>query len=1054
VIEVEFRLLGPFEVRRGTDTVSAGGGKRRALLAVLLLAANRLVTIDRLIEALWGEDPPKTALNLVQGYVSDWRSMLEPGRRRRARGERLVSSAGGYRLVVAGGECDLLRFEALSRDGQRHRVAGDLDRAAQLLSRALSEWHGTALADFASEPFHSAAAAALEEARLEAVEAMAALDLELGRPVRALSTLGEAVTMHPLRERLTELRMLALYRSGRQADALAAYEAARRGLADALGVDPGVALQRLHVQMLRQEPSLSGPPPAPAQPPVSSALPVPLSSFVGRGRELEAVLELVQEHRLVTLTGPGGSGKTRLALRAAADVAERGDREVAFVDLAPVRAADLVCPAIADALNLRLSADLPPRRSLAAQLADRRMLLVLDNQEHVLDAAADLATVLAAAPQLTVLATSREPLRIAGEVLYPVPPLPLPSPGNNDPTRIRGADAVRLFLDRATAAAPALTVGDEDAGVLAGICRRLDGLPLALELAAPWARTLSLRALFEQLDHALGLLTIGGPDRPERQRTLRAAIDWSYQALPDPPRTLFDRLSVFRSGARLDAVAAVADLHTACLPALGSLVDKNLVSRIGNDEPRYRLLETLREYAAECLAARPDDELAARDRHADHFRGLAEEAARASRTAVGERHIRRLSEEQDEIRGALEHLHNTGRRVAALALAVDALDLWFDLGHIREGYERLRRALDVTVDDGTSLRAAAATGAAYLAEALGKRDAALELARSATQLAHQAGDRSVESAALYCVGDLLSWNRPEEGRRILEETIAIARSSAQQIPRWGWVRSPTVIAGATYSLAESLRFRNPDRAKALLREGLTTLERAGDRHTAAFLHRSLGFLAIDRGDWSAAESWLAASLEEARHAGSQRSEGRSHEALADLAWARGDLDTAAEHARRAVRLSRDAGHLYNWARSAARLGEVLLEANRLDEAEAVLADAAEALSARDPNAANKLLAPARARAARLRGSTEQATAHLAAAGAAQPNDELRPERVTYLLESALLAATRGDDTAAVRQATDLDRQAHQIGIVLAAPDRQRLDDLLGPQWSSGHPHGR
>jgi DNA-binding SARP family transcriptional activator len=310
VIEVEFRLLGPFEVRRGTDTVSAGGGKRRALLAVLLLAANRLVTIDRLIEALWGEDPPKTALNLVQGYVSDWRSMLEPGRRRRARGERLVSSAGGYRLVVAGGECDLLRFEALSRDGQRHRVAGDLDRAAQLLSRALSEWHGTALADFASEPFHSAAAAALEEARLEAVEAMAALDLELGRPVRALSTLGEAVTMHPLRERLTELRMLALYRSGRQADALAAYEAARRGLTDALGVDPGVALQRLHVQMLRQEPSLSGPPPAPAQPPVSSALPVPLSSFVGRGRELEAVLELVQEHRLVTLTGPGGSGGT------------------------------------------------------------------------------------------------------------------------------------------------------------------------------------------------------------------------------------------------------------------------------------------------------------------------------------------------------------------------------------------------------------------------------------------------------------------------------------------------------------------------------------------------------------------------------------------------------------------------------------------------------------------------------------------------------------------------------------------------------------------------
>jgi predicted ATPase/DNA-binding SARP family transcriptional activator len=1051
MIEVEFRLLGPFEVRRGTNTVSAGGGKRRALLAVLLLAANRLVTIDRLIDAVWGENPPKTVMNLVQGYVSDWRNMLEPGRKQRARGERLVSSAGGYRLVVAGGECDLLRFEALSRDGQRLRVAGDIDRAAQLLGRALAEWRGSALADFAGEPFHSAAAAALEEARLEAVEAMAGLELELGRPDRALGRLGEAITLHPLRERLTELRMLALYRSGRQADALATYEAARRGLADALGVDPGVSLQQLHVQMLRQDPSLSGPPPAPVYPRVTSVLPLPLSSFVGRRRELKAVLGLMQEHRLVTLTGPGGSGKTRLALRTAAEVAEEGDREVAFVDLAPVRAADLVCPAIADALSLRLSADLPPVPSLARQLAGRRMMLVLDNLEQVLEASADVAAVLAAAPQLTVLATSREPLGIAGEVLCSVPPLPLPAPGNNDLTRVREADAVRLFLDRAAAAAPALTVGDEDAAVVAGICRRLDGLPLALELAAPWVRTLSLRALLEQLDHALGLLTIGGRDRPERQRTLRAAIDWSYQALPTTQRTLFDRLSVFRSGARFDAVAAVADLNTDCLPALRSLVDKNLVNRTNGDQPRYRLLETLREYAAECLAARPDDELAARDRHAYHFRRLAERAARASRTADGERHIRGLSEEQDEIRGALEHLHDTGRHDAALALAVDALDLWFDLGHIREGYERLRRALDVTVHDGTSLRAAAATGAAYLAEALGMHAAALELARSATELAHQAGDPSVESAALYCVGDLLSWSRPEEGRRVLEETIAIARSSTLQTPRWGWARPPTVLAGATYSLAESLRFRNPDRARVLLLDGLTRLERAGDQHTAAFLQRSLGFLAIDRGDWSAAESWLATSLHGARHAGSQRSEGRSHEALADLGWARGDLATAAEHARRAVQLSRDAGHLYNWARGAARLAEVLLEANRLDEAEVVLTDAAEALSPRDPNTANKLLAPARARAARLRGSTEQATAHLTAAGAAQPKDELRPERVTYLLESALLAATRGDDTTAVKQATDLDRQARQIGIVLAAPDRQRLHDLLDPQRSSRQP---
>lgn len=929
MIEVEYRLLGPFEVRQEAVTVTAGGGKRRALLAVLLVAAGRPVTVDGLVAALWGEAPPKTVRNLVHGYVADWRRMLEPGRKPRTAGERLVSSAGGYRLVVAEGECDLLRFEALRRDGRRSRAAGDLGEAVRLLDRALAEWRGPALADFVGEPFHAGAAAELEEARLEAVEAIVESELELGRPARALTVLGAAAALHPFRERLVELRMLALYRMGRQADALASYEAARRHLADELGVDPGPGLQRLHVRVLQHDPALSGPA-ARAARPAMQALPAPVSTFVGRRRELTEVLSLLQEHRLVTLTGPGGSGKTRLALRAATDVSRRGDRAVAFVDLAPVRSTNLVVPAIADGLDLSLSSDLPPARSLAAQLPARRLLLVLDNFEHVLEATADVAVLLSAAKQVNVLTTSREPLGIEGEALYLVPPLPLPAPGTQPPSLVRESDAVRLLVDRASAVAPALTITDRDAEVLAGICRRLDGLPLALELAAPWVRTLSLRAVLEQLDHALGLLTIGGGDRPVRQRTLRAAIDWSYQALPAAPRTLFDRLSVFRSGARLDAVVAVGDLGAGCLPALRSLVDKNLVQRTGSEEPRYRLLETLREYAAERLAARPDEELAARDRHADHFRHLAEQAARASRTADGQRHVRRLGEEQDEIRGALAHLHDTGRHDAALALAVDALDLWYDLGHIREGFDNLRHALDVTIDDGSALRAAATVAAAYLAVALAEQAAVLELADVACGLASQVGDTYVHAAALACLGDELIWIRPEHGRRTLEQAITLASSSGEHTPRWGWARPSAVIAGATCSLAESLRFRDPDRARRLLRDGLTSIEQAGDRHTAAFVQRNLGFLAIDRGDWSDAESWLAASLEGARHAGSQRSEGRSREAFAELAWARGDLDTAAAHARRAVQLGRDAGHLYNWARSSARLGEILIARDRVD----------------------------------------------------------------------------------------------------------------------------
>ncbi len=1040
---LEFRLLGPFEVSSGRRTILAGGGKRRAILAVLLLAANEAVSVERLIDALWGETAPASAVNLVQGYVSDLRRILEPGRPPRASGQRLVSSHG-YRLVVSEDECDRMRFDALLGQAGAARENGDLSTASWLLRRALGEWRGAALLDFAAEPFTSAAATRLQEARLSAVEAAAEVELSLGRHDRALGYLLELSDAHPFRERLAELRILALYRSGRQADALAVYETIRLGLADELGVDPGPALRKLHLEVLRQEPSLD----AAASPVIADVLPplpVALSSFVGRERELESVLQMLGSHRLITLTGPGGSGKTRLATEVGTVVRAAGELEVAFVDLTPVRAAGLVGAAIADACRLRVRPGLTAVVSLAAQLAGRRVLLVLDNVEHVLDAVPDIAALLASAPGVAVLATSREPLGLEGERQFPVPPLTLPAQSPDaDVHDVLGSDAVRLFVDRARAANPGFSVADRDAAALAGVCRRLDGLPLALELAAPWTKTLTLRALLERLDRSLELLVGATRYGPERHRSLRAAIEWSYAALPHPERQLLQALSIFASGARLDAVEAVAPLPGGgCLPALAALVDKSLVVRAGvPQQPRYRLLETIREYAAQRLATDAEAAHADRTRHAQYYCLVAEQAGRAAHTAAGEATAFWLAEEAVEIRAALDHLSGTGSSEAALALAIDCLPLWWDLGHIEEGYRHLTERLNANCHNSSPplLRAAASAGAAILAEAAGDSDAAVALARSAGRLAAEAGARTLQALALAVEGDVSMWgdSRPQALRR-LHEAIDLANSAPDGPARWGWASRPVVITFATLSLAESYRFRDPERARELLRPAL---EAASDRHLASFLRRALGFLAIDSGDYLDAESLLQKSLVVARELGSGRSQSRSHEGLAALAWARGDLVAAAGEAEHALRISRDASHAYNWGRCAALLADVLIEQGDITRACHVLDSAISAIEGHDRDFALRVLSPRQARAARLGGRPTDADAALAHARRVQHPDQLAPERVVYLIEDALAALGHRDHVRAGHLVTDLIAQAARLGLVLPLPERNRIDTLM------------
>lgn len=1046
---LEFRLLGPFSATRGQTLLSDGGGRRQALLAVLLLSANRPVSAEALAAAVWGEQPPASAPNLVQGYVSEWRTLLDPGRARRSRDGRLRSTAGGYCLRVGPDECDLLRFSALVRDGRRARETGDLHAARLLLRRAIAERRGPVLVDFDGTSF-AVAAAQLEEEWLRAVEMAADVELRLGRPSRALEHVETASEKHPLREPLVALRMLALYRSGRQADALEVYERARATLAEELGVAPGPLLRQRHLEVLRQEPGQPGDAERQRSP---YRLPLRLSSFVGREEMLASLLPLLEEHRLVTLTGPPGSGKTRLASETAAAAAGVDEQPVAFVDLSPVRDVGLLWSTVAEALGW------PPPMTAAADgvmdlLSARPLLLVLDNLEQLTGAVPEIARMLVAAPPVTVLATAREPLGLAGEQVVPVPPLGLPAL-TDEPASLRRAPAVRLFVDRARAADPGFTLRNEDLAVIAGICRRLDGLPLALELAAPWTTTLSLPALLERLDRPMRLLDAersGGdrPDRPARHRTLRAALEWSYRGLAPREQRLLRELAVFVSGAPLEGIEAVSDLGEDTLRVLGRLIDRNLVVRTGAvDRPRYRLLETIRGYAEERLLDDPVLASATQERHTAHVRRTAETVARSARrlgSPGGAVLVERLGLEQAEVRAALDHLAGQGRATEELTIVVDCLSLWWDLGHLGEGRRRLTDVLARAGHEaGDDLLAVGHAAACVVLEAAAEPGHALEHSTRGLALAQRAGAVAVQALTLSLQGNTrawMDWNGPaSEGIALLEQAQALARTAPVAPPRWAWVGRDEVLAFASLTLVDVLRHRDARRARTHAEALLVEHGFLDDPFTASFVLRAVGMLEADRGEWTRGEELLDASLAAASDAASRRSESRSLEELARLGWARGDLTSAAERIASATTLARESGHALNLARCTALSADITLAHGETGHAEDMLGQAETALGRHYPDYALRLLSPRRARAARLAGRGDETARRVEATSALDGADGMAPERVVHLVERAHLAFRQGDIEQTRRWVDVLVRDAGRVGVRLPEPERRLLDEL-------------
>jgi predicted ATPase/DNA-binding SARP family transcriptional activator len=760
---VEFRVLGPLDVLFGDRTADLGTPRQKALLGLLLLRAGTVVSCERLADDLWDGDPPETARHTVQSYAHRLRRALGP------EAWRLQTRAPGYQVKVSAEELDSQRFQQLAEDAHRALLRGEPAPAADLLDSALSLWRGPLLADLPDLAAFEPERGRLTALRLTALEDRFEAGLALGRHATLVAQLEALLREQPLRERLWGQLMLALYRSGRQAEALNAFRHARRVLTDELGIDPSRWLTRLHEQILLQDPALDPLMPRPERP--RTNLPTYRTTFVGRRRDLDELQGMLLTRRLVTVTGPAGVGKTRLAVHAAAGITAHFPHGTFFVSLADVDDVTLVASTIAATLEITTT-QRPPAQALVDHLRTRRLLLVLDNAEHVLAAAGTVTQLLDAAPALTVLATSRVPLHLSGEQEYRLDPLPTPEPHDLG-SELSRHDALALFAERAVAVAPHFRLDADSAPLVAEVVSRLDGLPLAIELAATRLRALPLRELLRRLSPALPLLGGAPVDSAPRHRTLTRAIAWSEQQLPPPDRALFMRLGVFRGGIDLEAAEAIAAGPPVVnvVTGMANLVEASLLEPPGattaDVRARFRMLETTREYAIGQLR-RNGAEVEVGRRHARFFAALVQRAEPELTTGAQAAWLTRLDTEHANLRSALAFSGQTGEIDLALVTAGRMWRFWQLRGHLAEGRRCLEDVLAVAArsTDGAdptgpteAARAKALIGLAGICYWQSDLDAAEDAYHRARARGRQAGDWWLELEALLGLVSTIACHR-------------------------------------------------------------------------------------------------------------------------------------------------------------------------------------------------------------------------------------------------------------------------------------------------------
>ncbi|MEU0464534.1 BTAD domain-containing putative transcriptional regulator [Amycolatopsis sp. NPDC006131] len=982
-----FAVLGPVEARSAAgDPVPLGGPRPRSLLALLLLDAGRVVGTDRLVDGLYGDHPPGDAANALQAQVS---------RLRRKLGDqaRIESHPAGYRLAVEPDQVDFHRFTRLARDGRQALTTNEHARAAKLLREALDLWRGPALADVRDAPFAEAQAARLDELRVATVEDRAEADLAVGESRAVIGELTELCAAHPLRERPRVLLMRALAANGRQAEALTVFADARRVLADELGADPSPELAAAHLAVLRAEP-----------PPEPPKIPAQFTTFIGREAELARIADLLDTGRLVTLTGPGGAGKTRLSIEAGG----RADGEVCFVDLSPVTSGADVAQAVLTALGLRETGLFPtggappdPVGRIEVALTDRRLLLILDNCEHVIaDAAKLVHRLLSSSPGLRVLATSREPLGITGEALCAVPPLASP-PHGSGAAEATGYESVRLFTERAAAVRPGFRLDDDSAERVRRICEALDGLPLAIELAAARLRTLPLDQLEARLDDRFRLLSKGSRTAAPRHQTLRAVVGWSWDLLTPDEQNLVRRFAIFAGGATVDAVASVCGLSEPdTVDLLDSLVDKSLIEFSGE---RYRMLETIRAFSAERLDESGERDAVARA-HAGHFLALAQTADPHLRRTEQIEWLARLTAERANLHAALRWAVESD---TALALRlVGALSSYWRLQGVR-------------------------TEIAPLAARL---------------LANLGPEPPADLAEEYVLCVLNAAPAEPPG---LDEHLRRVDSIVPSLP-WPLRQPYLLVYWALFAGPPSPARRPNELEQAMVDDD--------DPWFQALVHFSTSYLRLFNGDSAGAEEAFARSLELFRRIGDRWGTAQVLDGLAELADLRGDRDRSAALVDEAMDLLGQLNATEELAELWARRADRLLRDGDLTDAEAGHRHAADLARRAGASTLLGLTERGFGELARRRGDFAQARVHferaLATLGTDWQSDAASARTLTAMGRLAEATGDWPEARARHRQALDITLAQHfrtdiadalegQAGMTLLDGDPERAAEQLG-----------
>jgi predicted ATPase/DNA-binding SARP family transcriptional activator len=925
---VQISMLGPLEVRTGSGAVlDLAGARLRTLLILLALEPGRVVPTSRLLDELWGAEVPANATNALQALVSRLRRAVP--------GIVLTTRPAGYQLDVEPDAVDVRRFERLAAAGHE-QVRTDPAGAAVTLRSALALWRGPALADVAEAGFALATIARLEELRLTAVQDRVDADLRLGAHAGLVAELEGLVAQHPLREPLIGRLMRAQWAAGQRGAALRVYEQARARLVDELGVEPSAELSALHLEILRAEvepaPARTEPDPREAPGERRTNLRSELTSFVGRDDELAQVGTLVNRSRLTTLTGTGGAGKTRLATEAARAQLGAQPDGVWLVELAPVSDPAEVAQTVLAALGLRDHALVDSRRRavaddpaepadrLVAALSGQQALLVLDNCEHLIAAAAALADrILRASPRMRILATSREPLGITGEALWPVEPLALP-PARADADEARRYAAVRLFADRARAVRPGFEVTEDNAAAVTAICRALDGIPLAIELAAARLRAMTPEQVAGRLGDRFRLLTGGSRTALPRHQTLRAVVGWSWELLDEAERALWRRLSVFAGGATTAAaerVCAGGPVPAEAVPdLLASLVEKSLlVVRDGDGTPRYRLLETIKAYGYERLDGAGEREHL-RAAHAAYFLALAEEAQECL-YGLGQLHwLDQLTRDHDNLHAAIRGAVAARDAPTAVRLVAALGWYWFLRGHKAEGAELTGEALAVPGDVADVTRGLAyAMGALLVIDSVRDVDTAMDWFTRAAEAATRVPPAD-QPPLLRMIGPLREVFEASRERR-----NAVAESMVDAV-----VDDADPWVGATARMLRGHLLLNDghdhDRVEEDFRAALSAYRRLGERWGTAFTLASLADLAAWRGEHETAAEYAEEALGLVGELGSIEDQVQFRNRLALHQWMLGRPDRARRTLARAERDAQRSGlpeQLCNVARTAGDL---------------------------------------------------------------------------------------------------------------------------------------